>query len=76
MNYKLKCILLVGADWLFTVHLTIYVQFKKVNHIGFLVHHKYKTSEDPTICEWKSDNYWKPQITVAYPIHTTQRRMK
>lgn len=51
MNYKLKCILLVGADWLFTVHLTIYVQFKKVNHIGFLVHHKYKTSEDPTICE-------------------------
>lgn len=51
MNYKLKYIPLVGASWLFTIHLTIYVQFIKVNHTSFLVYHKYKTSEDPTICE-------------------------
>lgn len=51
MNYKLKRILLVGACWLVAIHLPIYVKFKKVNHIGFLVYHKYKTSENPTICE-------------------------
>lgn len=76
MNYNLKYILLVGVYSLFTIHLTICVQFRKVNHTGFLVYHKYKTSEDLTICERKSDNYWKPQITVAYPIYTTPRCMK
>lgn len=57
MNYNLKYILLVGVYSLFTIHLTICVQFRKVNHTGFLVYHKYKTSEDLTICERKSDNY-------------------
>jgi len=51
MNYKLKCILLVWAYWFFTIHPTIYVLVRKVNHTGFMVYHKYKTCEDPTICE-------------------------
>lgn len=67
---------MVGACWLFSIHLTICAQFIKVNHTSLLVYHKHKTSEDPTICECKSDNYKNHKIAVAYPIYTTQRCMK